>query len=201
MRTGSVARSSAARACRARVGVPVGRPPGRFRDDARCPMRYREEDLDLVQPRGVGRGELEAPARVVFQPVGDLLGAAGGEVVTDSNDFLALARRESRCRAGSGSGSDRGGCGSLRTSRARHLRGLSDRRTGTACRCAHIRARAVSTRPGAGRTSGLVGALAWMPVFSSRDRTSTFSGGFTYRPQISLQRSSNSGWEKSVIIQ
>jgi hypothetical protein len=31
----------------------------------------------------------------------------------------------------------------------------------------------------------LVGALAWMPVFSSRDRTSTFSGGFTYRPQIS----------------
>jgi hypothetical protein len=29
-------------------------------------VKDREEDLDLVQPRGVCRCELEAPARVIF---------------------------------------------------------------------------------------------------------------------------------------
>ena len=35
---------------------------------------YREEDFDLVEPRGVSRGELEAPARMGPQPVLDFLG-------------------------------------------------------------------------------------------------------------------------------
>jgi len=47
----------------------------------------------------------------------------------------------------------------------------------------------------------LVGALAWMLVFSSSDTTSTFAGGFTYSPQTSPQRCSNSGLEKSLMIQ
>ena len=50
----------------------------------------REEDLDLVQPRGVGRSELKAPARMGLQPVLDLLGASRGEVVADRDDLLAL---------------------------------------------------------------------------------------------------------------
>jgi hypothetical protein len=37
----------------------------------------------------VGRGELEAPARVLCEPVGDLLRAVGGGFVTDRNDFPA----------------------------------------------------------------------------------------------------------------
>ncbi len=62
MRTGSVARSSAARACRSTVGVPVGPPPGRFRDDVRCPMRPGLARMScrvpwrgsfLMTPRGV----------------------------------------------------------------------------------------------------------------------------------------------------
>ena len=49
----------------------------------------REEDLDLVEPGGVGGGELKAPARMGCQPVLDLLGAAGGEVVADRDHLLA----------------------------------------------------------------------------------------------------------------
>ena len=37
----------------------------------------REDDLDLVEPGGVGGGELEAPAGVRGEPVLDFLGAAG----------------------------------------------------------------------------------------------------------------------------
>ncbi len=161
----------------------------------------REEDLDLVEPRGVLGGELEAPPRMVFQPVADFLGAAGGEVVGDRDDLSGPRRSGSRRRGDRGSGSGPSGCGSWTASRARRLRGRSGRRTGTGCRCGCTRARAVPGLPGAGGWSGLVGALAWIPVFSSIETTSTFSGGSTYRPQISPRRSSNSGWEKSLMIQ
>src|SRR5450755_2510304 len=45
--------------------------------------------------------------------------------------------------------------------------------------------------PAWGGRSGLTGALAWIPVFSSIETTSTFSGGSTYSPQTSPIRSSN----------
>jgi hypothetical protein len=47
-RTGTAARSSAARARRATAGVPVGRAPGRLRDDARRPASRSRSDAVSV---------------------------------------------------------------------------------------------------------------------------------------------------------
>src|SRR5262245_37617851 len=58
------------------------------------PIEDREDDLDLIQPRGVGRGELKTPTWMLLQPVFDLLGTAGGEVVGDRDDLLAFHYRD-----------------------------------------------------------------------------------------------------------
>lgn len=50
----------------------------------------REEQLDLVQPRGVSRGEVERPPGMVFEPMLDLGGGLVHlEVLEDGVDLLA----------------------------------------------------------------------------------------------------------------
>ena len=48
-----------------------------------APGEDREEQLDLVEPRRVGRGEMKAPARVRLEPGHDLGGLVHLEVVED----------------------------------------------------------------------------------------------------------------------
>lgn len=43
----------------------------------------REKALDLIDPRGSGRSEVNVPARPLGQPVADRLGLVGGVVVHD----------------------------------------------------------------------------------------------------------------------
>ena len=57
----------------------------------------REEDLDLVEPAGVLGREDELPARVLEEPVSDLPGLVGGEVVKDGDDALAGGDLPSSC--------------------------------------------------------------------------------------------------------
>jgi hypothetical protein len=51
-----------------------------------------EPDLDLVQPRGSDRGEVERDVRVALQPGPDLGGVVRGQVVQDDMDLLAAMR-------------------------------------------------------------------------------------------------------------
>ena len=64
----------------------------------------REEDLDLVQPRGVSASELKAPARVSLEPLVHVLDA-GGKVVGDRHDLLAVDNRDLLVELCPGSGS------------------------------------------------------------------------------------------------
>lgn len=48
-----------------------------------------EEALDLVDPRGRGRGEVDMPARSPGEPVTDALGLMGAGVVDDEMHFEA----------------------------------------------------------------------------------------------------------------
>lgn len=49
-----------------------------------------EPDFHLIEPRGVGRGVVDAHARVGLQESGDGLGFVRGKIVSDDVNFLAL---------------------------------------------------------------------------------------------------------------
>src|SRR3989304_5434739 len=65
-----------------RIGFAVSEHPA-FEDG--------EEELDLVQPAGVGGGEVQHdPALVSVEELVDLVGGVGGEVVDDAVEFVSF---------------------------------------------------------------------------------------------------------------
>ena len=140
------------------------------------PFEEAEPDLDLVEPGGVGRGEVEVDVPMTGQPA-VVLGLVGSEVVEHDVDLQIGVRMSGEDvvheveelappAAGVVAGLDEP---------ARHLEG---REEASSCRGACTRGRsAVSERPSGRRSQPCDRSRAWIWGFSSTHRTSAFSGG------------------------
>ena len=59
-----------------------------------------EPDLDLVEPRGIGRGEVQLHARMLLQEVSNELDFVDGEVVENDMNLLPGRQRHHFCEEG-----------------------------------------------------------------------------------------------------
>lgn len=145
---------------------------------------------------------MEAPAGVCLQPVLDFLGAAGREVVGDGDDLLVL---------------DEGDLGVALVEEADQVEAVAclgwhsehvaflDLETGEEAlgAVAGVFVLAPSRLARLRRQVGLHRCFRLDPglLVDRDDYCKTFSGGLRYKPQISRNRCSNSGWAESLITQ
>jgi hypothetical protein len=157
----------------------------------------REEQLHLVQPRGMGRGVVGVEPRVVNEPPAGVAGDVRGAVVQHQVHLQVGGHGGVQIVQ---EGDEVGG------SVAVGVGGLNDPTAVDVQRCqqgggavADVLVLLAAGRPGAGRVVGRVRLRAVMPAVSSTLSTKALVGGTRYSPQMSAARSQKPGSSGRVI--
>ncbi len=144
---------------------------GQRREDAAgndVALDLGEPKFDLVEPRGVGRGEVQVNLRMPIQKVVDLARLMGREIVRNHVDFFAARLVDDDVRQKGDELRGRVSRGRL----AEYLAGLGVGESGN---------------------TGSLRSSAWIVVFSSTEKTAACAGGLRYNPMMSAAFCSNSG--------
>ncbi len=178
----------------ANVAPNLPRQVGHRREDAarqQVAFDLRKPELHLVEPRRIGRREVEMDVRMVQQERAHRLRLMGREIVGDHVNLapLRLAGHEVAEKF------DKGRTGVAGHGLTRGRRPISCRapRGATASRGGSTRIRGAPRAPATAAGSGSSRSSAWIAVFSSTAKTAAWSGGFTYSPITSAAFVSKSG--------